>query len=49
MAKDGEPMRSVWRGGGIERGERNPSLKNIGAIAKALGTGLPELFEFGRK
>ena len=32
--------------GGIERGERNPSLKNIAAIAKALDTTLPELFSF---
>ena len=32
--------------GGIERGERNPSLKNIAAIAKALGVDLPELFRF---
>ena len=30
--------------GGIERGERNPLLKNIGAIAKALGVALSELF-----
>ena len=33
--------------GGIERGERNPSLKNIAAIAKALDTTLQELFSFG--
>jgi len=32
--------------GGIERGERNPSLKNITAIAKALEIGLSELFMF---
>ena len=32
--------------GGIERGERNPSLKNIAAIANALGVTLPELFSF---
>ena len=32
--------------GGIERGERNPALKNIAAIAKALGVDLPELFRF---
>jgi len=32
--------------GGIERGERNPSLKNIAAIADALGVSLPELFSF---
>ena len=30
--------------GGIERGERNPSLKNIAAIAEALGVSLSELF-----
>ncbi len=34
--------------GGIERGERNPSLKNISAIAQALGVDLPELFIFRR-
>ena len=33
--------------GGIERGERNPSLKNISAIAEALGVTLSELFRFG--
>ncbi len=32
--------------GGIERGERNPSLKNIAAIAKALDITLSELFAF---
>lgn len=32
--------------GGIERGERNPSLKNIDAIAKALDLDLSELFKF---
>jgi len=32
--------------GGIERGERNPSLKNISAIAKALDVTLAELFSF---
>jgi transcriptional regulator with XRE-family HTH domain len=32
--------------GGIERGERNPSLINIEAIAKALKVTLPELFRF---
>ena len=32
--------------GGIERGERNPSLKNITAIAKALGVSLSQLFSF---
>ena len=30
--------------GGIERGERNPSLKNIEAIAQALDIQLSELF-----
>ncbi len=30
--------------GGIERGERNPALKNIAAIARALGVTLSELF-----
>jgi len=34
--------------GGIERGERNPSLKNIAAIAQALGMKLSELFLFGK-
>jgi len=34
--------------GGIERGERNPSLKNIAAIAKALGVTLSELFLLGK-
>ena len=32
--------------GSIERGERNPSLKNIAAIAKALNISLSELFSF---
>jgi transcriptional regulator with XRE-family HTH domain len=32
--------------GGIERGERNPSLKNIAAIANALGVRLSNLFNF---
>lgn len=32
--------------GGIERGERNPSLRNIAAIADALGITLNELFQF---
>lgn len=32
--------------GGIERAERNPSLKNIAAIAKALNITLAELFSF---
>lgn len=30
----------------IERGERNPSLKNIEAIANALGVKLSDLFQF---
>lgn len=32
--------------GGVERGERNPSLKNIAAIARALNITLRELFSF---
>jgi len=32
--------------GGIERRERNPSLKNIAEIADALGVSLSELFQF---
>lgn len=32
--------------GGIERGERNPSLKNIMAIANALEVTLVQLFSF---
>jgi len=32
--------------GGIERGERNPSLRNIAAIAVALDITLRELFAF---
>ena len=32
--------------GGIERGERNPSLRNIAALAKALGVNLSELFRY---
>ena len=35
--------------GGIERGERNPSLRNIAAIAGALGVRLSELFSLGEK
>ena len=31
--------------GGIERGERNPALKNITAIAEALDVTLSELFK----
>ena len=31
---------------GIERGMRNPSLKNIRAIARALDTSTAELFSF---
>ena len=32
--------------GGIERGERNPSLVNIGRLAEALGVPVAELFHF---
>lgn len=32
--------------GGIERGERNPSLKNIAAVAKALDITLSQFFSF---
>jgi len=32
--------------GGVERGERNPSLKNIAAIARALDVTLQELLTF---
>jgi len=32
--------------GSIERGERNPALKNIAAIADALDVSLAELFRF---
>ena len=32
--------------GGIERGIRNPSLRNIGKIAKALKVKVKELFDF---
>ena len=31
---------------GIERGKRNPSLKNIRRVAVALGVGVEELFSF---
>ena len=31
---------------GIERGLRNPSLRNIRAIAKAMGVNTAELFSF---
>ena len=34
--------------GGIERGERNPALDNIAAIAKALGVNPSELLQFTR-
>jgi len=30
---------------GVERGERNISLRNIGVIAKALGLSIADLFE----
>ena len=32
--------------GSIERGERNPSLRNISAIAEALEVSLFELFQY---
>lgn len=35
--------------GGVERGERNPSLKNITAVARALSDTLQELFVFDRR
>jgi transcriptional regulator with XRE-family HTH domain len=34
---------------GIERGERNPALENLYAIASALGVKLAELFMFERQ
>jgi transcriptional regulator with XRE-family HTH domain len=34
---------------GIERGTRNPSLKNISKIAEAIGITLSELFLFSAK
>lgn len=34
--------------GGIERGERNPTLTVIAAIAKALRVGIADLFPEGR-
>ena len=33
--------------GGIEQGKRNPSLKNVALIARALGVTLSQLFSFG--
>ena len=35
--------------GGVERGERNPALKNINSLAEALNVTLSELFQFGDK
>ena len=35
--------------GSIERGERNPSLKNMTAIAEALGVSLSELFSLANE
>ncbi len=34
---------------GIERGIRNPALKNITKIADALGVSLSKLFSFGER
>lgn len=33
--------------GGVERGERNPALKNINSLAEALNVTLAELFQLG--
>jgi transcriptional regulator with XRE-family HTH domain len=35
--------------GGVERGERNLGLRNVSALASALGVPLPELFTGVRK
>lgn len=35
--------------GGIERGERNPSLKNILKLSEALSVGIDDLFKVGDK
>lgn len=35
--------------GMVERGERNPSLSNVGVFANAFQLSLSELFEFGKK
>ena len=35
--------------GGIERGERNPSLKNLAAIARALSVRLADLVDINVK
>ena len=35
--------------GGIERGEGNPSLKNIAGMADTLEISLSELFNFGKQ
>ena len=35
--------------GGVERGERNPALKNINSLAEALNVTLSELFQFSDK
>ena len=31
--------------GGIERGERNPTITSLRKLAKALGVSLPKIFE----
>ena len=35
--------------GSIERGERNPTLKNIALIAKAIGVSLAQLFAYDNR
>ena len=43
LAEEAELHRSYL--GGIERGLRNPSLKNIAKLARALGVPIAALFE----